>query len=316
MKILIGISACLTGEAVRYDKSHKRSNFCMNELSKHVEFKPVCPEVAIGMNVPRPTIRQVKQGKEIRVTQSNGTGDVTDKLRQFGENVAANSSHLSGFIFTAKSPSCGMERVKVYHQDEEGNIIGSESTGVGLFAAEIMKHNPALPCEENGRLNDPIIKENFILRVFAYHHWLSITKNDMSKHKLIQFHSQYKYLLLSHSQRTYRELGRLLATSKQDLVELCQTYIVQFMTALKQKATRRSHCNTLQHIQGYFSKYLDKQQKMELTQQIHDYREGLTPLVAPLTLIKHYLMLHPNQYLARQRYLEPYPAELRLRYGY
>lgn len=316
MKIILGISACLTGQQVRYDKSHKKSNFCMNELSKHVEFKPFCPEVAIGMPVPRPTVRQVINDKVIKVCRPDGSGDVTEDLRQYGRQVAEQHPHISGFIFTAKSPSCGMERVKIYHQDDDGKVTGSEATGVGMFAKQIMDNNPALPCEENGRLNDPLIRENFVLRIYAYNTWLSYLESGLTKHKLIQFHSQYKYLLLSHSQTAYKELGNLLGTSQASVEDLAQEYIVAFMTALKQKASRRSHCNTLQHIQGYFSKHLDKQQKEELTQQIHQYREGLVPLVAPLTLIKHYLMLYPNEYLSQQKYLDPYPADLRLRYGY
>ena len=316
MKVVLGLSACLAGQQVRYDRSHKKSNFCMNELAKHVEFRPYCPEVAIGMGVPRPTIRQVKHGNEIKVCRPDGSGDVTKELAEYGQKIAEISGDLSGFVFTAKSPSCGMERVKVYHQNADGDVTGSEATGIGMFARQIMEYNPALPCEENGRLNDPLIRENFVLRVFAYNTWLNFNETGLTKHKLIQFHSQYKYLLLSHSQDAYRKLGKFLGTSDLPLEEMAQQYIVDFMTALKQKASRGSHCNTLQHLQGYFSKHLDKSQREELSQSIHEYREGILPLMAPLTLIKHYLNTYPNDYLANQKYLDPYPADLRLRYGY
>lgn len=316
MKLTIGISACLVGQEVRYDKSHKTSNFCTKELGRHVEFRPVCPEVAIGLPIPRPTIRQTQRGEEIIVSRPDFTGDVTKELTEFGQKVAAKSTDLSGFIFTAKSPSCGMERVKVYQLDENEKVKGTESYGVGQFAKQIMESNPALPCEENGRLNDPIIRENFVLRIYAYNTWLTMAETGLTKHKLIQFHTQYKYLLLSHSQKAYRELGNLLGTSDLDVESLGKTYINQFMQALKTKASRRSHFNTLQHLQGYFSKHLSAEQKRELTQHIIDYKDGLVPLIAPLTLIKHYLTMYPNMHLSQQKYLDPYPADLRLRYGY
>ncbi|GAB2997327.1 YbgA family protein [Psychrosphaera aestuarii] len=316
MTITIGLSACLAGQEVRFDKSHKKSNFCMNELARHVSFKTYCPEVAIGLPVPRPTIRQIKYKNVITVSRPDKSGDVTKELAEYGQSVAKKIDDLSGFIFTAKSPSCGMERVKIYHYNDEDKAIGSEQTGIGMFAKQIMEVNPALPCEENGRLNDSAIRENFVLRVFAYNTWQEMMKDGFTKHKLIQFHTKYKYLLMSHSQNAYRELGRLLGTSEAEVDALAQEYIVLFMTALKTIASRKSHANTLNHIQGYFSKHLTKEQKAELTTQIADYRAGLIPLMAPLTLLKHYLMMYPDEYIANQKYLDPYPADLKLRYGY
>lgn len=310
--INIGISACLVGENVRYDGGSKTSNFCVNELGQHVQYKAFCPEVAIGLPTPRSTIRQISKGDLISVSRPDGSGDVTEALAEYGKRVAKVAENLTGYIFCAKSPSCGMERVKVYSEDGKG----STSDGIGVFANEIMKANPLLPCEENGRLNDQVIRENFVARVFAYKSWQELNKEGLTKHKLIQFHSKYKYTVMTHDLVAYKSLGRLLASADMPLATMADEYILGLMNALKIKATRKKHANTLQHLQGYFSKNLTTSERQELAQQIHDYREGLVPLVAPLTLIKHYLMIYPMAYVAQQAYLDPYPAQLRLRYGY
>ncbi len=310
--INIGISACLTGNQVRYDASAKTSHFCVKELGQHVQYRSFCPEVAVGLPVPRATIRQIKQDDLIKVSRPDGSGDITDALQAYGKRVAKVAEKFSGFIFCAKSPSCGMERVKVYSEDGKG----STSDGVGVFAREIMKANPLLPCEENGRLNDPIIRENFVARVFAYRMWQELVAEGLTKHKLIEFHSKFKYTVMSHSQKSYKALGQLLAGKTTDVEALGSKYIEGLMGALKLKATRKSHANTLQHIQGYFSHHLTKPQREELCEQINNYRTGLMPLMVPLTLIKHYLLSFPKPYLARQFYLSPYPEQLKLRYGY
>ncbi|QYJ83824.1 YbgA family protein [Shewanella aegiceratis] len=311
-KLKIGISACVMGEPVRFDRGHKKSGFCMEQLAEFAEFKPVCPEMAIGLPVPRPTIRQIVRDNIITVSRPDGSGDVTQALKDFGAKVAQNYQDLAGFVFCAKSPSCGMERVKVYHHHGKG----SESTGIGIFAEQVMKANPLLPCEENGRLNDPIIRENFTTRIFTYQKWLDLKAEGLTRHKLIQFHSAHKYLVMSHHVESYRELGRLLGRADIDLEEQSERYISGLMQALKHKASRRSHTNTLQHLQGYFKRQLDEHKRRELTQEIAAYREGLSPLLVPLTLIKHYLIEFPNEYLLQQAYLNPHPKELRLRYGY
>ena len=308
----IGISACLVGEKVRFDASNKPSKFCISELSQHVSYQSFCPEVAIGLPVPRPTIRQIKKGDLISVSRPDGSGDVTDALKTYGKKVAELTKHLSGYIFCAKSPTCGMERVKVY--TPEGNALKAD--GIGTFAKEIMDANPLLPCEENGRLNDALIRENFVARVYAYKHWQLLTASGLTKHKLTSFHSQYKYTVMSHDLIAYKNLGRLLARSDLALDLMAEIYISGLMNALKKIATRKKHANTLSHIQGYFSKHLQCNERKELTQHIDDYRQGLVPLMAPLTLIKHYLLQHPKEYLAKQSYLSPYPEQLRLRYSY
>jgi uncharacterized protein YbgA (DUF1722 family)/uncharacterized protein YbbK (DUF523 family) len=311
-EIVIGISACLLGEKVRFDASNKPSNFCINELGQHVTYQAFCPEVAIGLPIPRPTIRLIKEDQFIKVARPDGSGDVTTALQAYGKKVAGLISHLSGYVFCAKSPSCGMERVKVY--STSGGALKSD--GIGAFANEIIRANPLLPCEENGRLNDADIRENFVARVFAYQKWQALNQSGLSKHKLIQFHSHYKYTIMSHDLVAYKQLGQLLAQADIPLNDLANLYISGLMTALKKMATRKKHANTLSHIQGYFSKQLNKPQRNELSQQINAYRKGTMPLMVPLTLIKHYLLEHPKDYLAQQSYLNPYPEALKLRYGY
>ncbi|MGJ8682925.1 YbgA family protein, partial [Paraglaciecola sp.] len=305
----IGISACLAGEQVRFDGSNKPSNFCLNELGQHVSYKSFCPEVAVGLPVPRPTIRQIKNNDLISVSRPDGTGDVTKALQSYGKKVALMTKDLSGYVFCAKSPTCGMERVKVY--SPEGNALSSD--GIGVFAKEIMQANPLLPCEENGRLNDLHIRENFVARVFAYKHWQNLEASGLSKHKLTTFHSQYKYTVMSHDLVAYKNLGQLLANNDIPLEIKAQEYISGLMAALSIIATRKKHANTLSHIQGYFSKHLKSNERKELSERIEDYRQGLIPLIAPLTLIKHYLLQYPKDYLKNQAYLAPYPEELKLR---
>lgn len=307
----VGISACLVGQKVRFDGGHKQSHFCLKELGEHVDYQSFCPEVAVGLSIPRPTIRLVDHGDNILLTQPDGSGDVTTKMTQYGEDIASKIDHLSGFIFTAKSPSCGMERVKVYH----ANGQHSTNSGVGLFAKAIMDNNPNLPCEESGRLNDALLRENFVLRLFAYHQWQQLKQQGLTKHKLFQFQARYKYVLMSHCSGRYRELGKLLAQSELPVDQLGEQYIAGFMQALKKVATRKTHTNTLQHLQGYFSKMLSKDQRSELTQEIMAYHQGIVPLFAPLTLLKHYLHEFENQYLNLQVYFNPYPESLKLRYG-
>ena len=310
--IKIGISACLVGQQVRFDGSNKPSRFCIDELSEHVEYETFCPEVAIGLPIPRPTIRQIKKDDVIHVARPDGSGDVTEALQAYGKKVADMTQHLSGYIFCAKSPTCGMERVKIY--SPEGNSL--KSNGIGTFAKEIMEANPLLPCEENGRLNDMHIRENFVARIYAYKHWQQVYASGLTKHKLTTFHSHYKYTVMSHNLVAYRKLGQLLANVELSLQEKASQYISGLMEALKIPATRKNHVNTLTHIQGYFSKHLTALQKKELCDNIDGYRLGLLPLIAPLTLLNHYLLQYPKEYLQGQSYLSPYPDELRLRYAY
>ncbi|MGY3885549.1 YbgA family protein [Aeromonas aquatica] len=311
-KIKVGISACLLGQEVRFDGGHKRSSFCERDLGAHFDYHPVCPEMAIGLGAPRAAIRLVRRKGEIRAEASNGSFDVTEKLIAFSEQQASRLDFLSGYILCAKSPSCGMERVRIYGANNEG----SAKEGIGLFAKALMEANPLLPVEEDGRLCDPILRENFVLRVFAYHDWQQLCARGITAAALIRFHSRYKYLVLSHASTYYRTLGKLLGNlGKANLQEVADSYIRGLMAALTLRANRRSHTNVLMHLQGYFKRMLTPSQKQELTEAIDKYRVGIFPLLVPLTLLRHHLREHPNPYLAEQVYLNPHPETLRLRYG-
>lgn len=308
--IRVGISGCLVGQNVRFDGGHKRSDFCTDQLAKHVEFVPVCPEVAIGLGTPRPSIRLIAKDDTVIAKTAKGR-DVTEALRDYGQKMAAQFDGLSGYILCAKSPSCGMERVRVYH--ESGN--DNSKKGVGVYAAELMLAQPLLPLEENGRLNDPILRENFVTRIFALHDWQCLCHQGITRVHLIAFHSRYKYMLMAHHRESYQTLGKLLADLSSDVEIKAQAYIEGLMQALAKPVSRKGHTNVLQHLQGYFKRDIESRQRQELANTIAQYREGVLPLLAPITLLRHYLDAFPNDYLQRQVYLNPHPEALRLRYG-
>jgi len=307
----IGISACLLGDTVRYDGGHKRSAFCTDVLKDYAQFVPLCPEVGIGLTVPRPTIRLERHEDQNIIAKSADGNDYTDALTAFGERSQKKLSNVSGYIFCAKSPSCGMERVKVY----QGNSKMNTADGVGIFARYVMESNPLLPVEENGRLNDSLLRETFMSRVYAYHHWQTLIEDGLSKEKLIEFHSQYKYFLMAHSISAYKTLGKLLSDLSTDVESIAECYIYEFMKSISRPISRKHHTNVLQHLQGYFKNHLSSAQRQEFAAVIKDYHEGLLPLLAPLTLIRHFLVEYPDPYLEKQRYLQPYPATMNLRYG-
>ncbi|PVZ85896.1 hypothetical protein C9426_17435 [Serratia sp. S1B] len=314
-KILIGISACLLGNAVRFDGGHKRCEFAVDQLSPYVQFEPICPEMAIGLPTPRPALRLVKnQQQTLLCHSSDHQVEVTAKMQAFSQQCVANLTHLCGYLVCAKSPSCGMERVKVY--DENGS--GARKSGVGLFTAELLRQMPWLPVEEDGRLNDPELRENFVERVFALHELNLLWRQGLTRGGLIAYHSRYKLILLAHSQPGYRELGRFVADIErwEQLEDFAVEYRQRLMAILRHKATRRNHTNVLMHVQGYFRPHLNAAQRQELAQLIERYRQGVQPLLAPITLLKHYMAEFPDSYLAQQRYFEPYPEALRLRYGH
>jgi uncharacterized protein YbgA (DUF1722 family) len=264
------------------------------------------------MSVPRPAIRLLKTDSgDIRLVNSKDSSiDFTEKMHQFAEQKMPVLAQLSGYIVCAKSPSCGMERVRLVN--EKGELLGK--VGTGLFTQKLMQKYPWLPVEEDGRLLDTDLKENFITRVYALNAWHEMIASGFSIGKLVNFHSQFKFLIMAHHPTAYRELGRLVAHAKLfDADDLAERYLVDFMRALKQLATRKQHANVLMHLQGFFKKLLTPAAKQELLTLIHQYRLGHAPLMAPLTLLKHHLSLHPHQYVAAQRYLLPYPLELGLR---
>ena len=310
--IKLGISSCLLGAEVRFDGGHKRDAYINGTLSEYFEFVPVCPEVAIGLSIPRPPIRLVQRGDEIHVVGvKNPQDDYTQKLRDYGRRMSAQLAELSGYIFKRGSPSCGMERVKVY--SEQGMPVKS---GSGAYAAEFMRAQPLLPCEEEGRLGDPVLRENFIERVFVFKRWQNLIREGLSPGKLVDFHTRHKFMVLAHNQSAYRRMGRLVAQAgarHTDIDELAMRYIAELMGALKRRASRRQHVNVLQHLMGYVSDFLDAEDRAEMVDIIEQYRQGLVPLVVPITLLKHHIRRHPNEYVQRQIYLTPHPKELMLR---
>jgi len=311
--IKVGISACLLGEPVRFNGGHKESRLCSETLARHFEFVPVCPEVAIGLGTPRQPIRLVGDPDQPRAVGSvHAELDVTDALSAYGRQVATELHDICGFVLMQKSPSCGMERVKVYQAN--GHPI--EGGGSGLFAHALMQARPDLPIEENGRLNDPVLRENFLTRIFAYAEWQRLVASGLTRKALVEFHSRYKYQLLATDPVQYKALGRLVATvGKQPLEAFAPSYFSQLMAALKKTASRGTHTNVLQHLSGYLKRDLGTQDKQELQRLIDQYREGVVPLVVPMTLLKHHFRRHPDRYVATQVYLQPHPEDLSLRNG-
>ena len=308
-KIPVGISSCLLGERVRYDGGHKLNSYVSSTLGEFFEFRAFCPEMSIGLGVPRKTIRLVDIDGQ---THCQGTQesnlDVTESLRQCGLEQSSWHSSIYGYILKKDSPSCGMERVKVYKNDQP------ERKGVGIYAQVLMDRYPNLPVEEEGRLGDPVLRENFLQRVFAFRRWGEVVQKGVSKRILTEFHGQHKLTLLSHDQDLARDLGRELAkVESSDAQEYAPDYIAKFMALLKIKATRSNHVNVLQHIQGYLKKLLDSQDREELCEVIEEYRLGHLPLIVPITLLKHHFRRNPSEYILDSYYMNPHPKELMLR---
>lgn len=311
--IRIGVSSCLLGNKVRYDGGHKHDRYLTDTVGQFFEWVPVCPEAELSLGVPRETIQLVQAEAEHRVrlftTETNI--DLTYRMRSFAARRAAvlAKENLSGFIFKSGSPSCGMKRVKV-HQAKGP----PKRTGVGLFAEALLQRLPNLPIEEEGRLCDLRLRENWVERVFAYHALRDLWANRWKTGDLVRFHTAYKFVLLAHSPTDYRQLGRLVADAKTiPRNELRSRYEADFMAALKRIATPRKNTNVLQHIVGFFKKELDTDSRHELLAHIEDYRQGVVPLVVPLPLIRHYVRVFHIPYLEDQVYLNPHPKELALR---
>ncbi len=306
----IGISQCLLGDEVRYDGSGARSSFPHAALAGLFAYESFCPEVGIGMSVPRDPIRLVGTLDDVRlVGVKDPTLDVTEDLIAYANAQVENFGHLAGYIFMHNSPSCGLLRVKVYPNKKSAP---AKREGRGLYAREVTRQLPNLPVEDGGRLFDAILRENFVTRTFAYAHWLRV-KEDLSPGRLVAFHSRYKYLLMAHSQVAYRETGQLLSDLKQDFEEKAERYIGLLMAGLTQTASRKGHANVLSHLQGYLKKRIDSPSRQELDSLIDAYRRGEIPLLAPLTLLKHHFRRYPDEYVLQQSYLEPHPSQAALR---
>jgi uncharacterized protein YbgA (DUF1722 family)/uncharacterized protein YbbK (DUF523 family) len=309
--VRIGISACLLGEAVRFDGGHKRDAFLTGTFGRFVEWVPVCPEVECGFGTPREAMRLVRSGKDVRLITVRSAVDLTDRLDGYAKRrvVELMSEHLSGYVLKKDSPSCGLERVKVY----DSNKV-PEKSGRGLFAARLVEGFPELPVEEEGRLADPRLRENFVERVFAYWRLNQLFGARWTVGGLVQFHTAHKLILMAHSPDAYQKLGRLVARAGGlPQREVQRRYTHGFMTALAAIATPGRHANVLQHIAGYFKDALDSASKAELLGAIDDYRRELVPLMVPLTLVRHYVRVLDVPYLAGQLYLDPHPKELMLR---
>ncbi len=310
-KIRLGISACLLGEPVRYDGGHKLDRFLRDTLGKYVDYVSVCPEKECGMGVPRESMRLEGTPECPRLVTVRTKKDKTDMMTQWARKRLDElaGERLLGFIFKSGSPSSGMERVKVY--SEKG--IPAKN-GTGIFAGMFMERFPRLPVEEEGRLNDDALRENFIERIFTLQRWRETADTNPGRGALVDFHRRHKLLLMSHSTKHYRETGKLVAAGKSFTSgDPYERYEVLLVEALKLKTTVKKHVNVLQHMMGYFKRQLSADEKKELLEVIENFRQGHVPLIVPLTLVGHYVRKYEEPYLNDQVYLNPHPLELQLR---
>ena len=310
-RIRIGISQCLLGDNVRWNGGHSRSRFITDTLSSYVDFVPVCPEVEAGFPIPRETFRLVGDPENPRLVTSRAKVDHTDHMLQWaGQRVETlGKENLCGFIFKKDSPNSGLFRVKVYN--EKGM---PEKKGVGLFAKAFTQRFPRIPVEEDGRLNDPLLRENFIEQIFTLKRWRETLEKKKSVGHLVDFHTRHKLLIFSHSTTHYRAMGKLVAEGKSlPLETLYDHYENQLIDSLRLKATIKKNANVLLHLLGYFKKELSADEKQELLEIIDRYREEVVPLIVPITLVNHYVRKYQQPYLLQQVYLNPHPLELKLR---
>jgi uncharacterized protein YbgA (DUF1722 family)/uncharacterized protein YbbK (DUF523 family) len=310
-RLRLGISACLLGHEVRFDGGHKRDPFLTEIFGRYVEWVPVCPEVEAGLGTPREAMRLVGESQHPRLITIKSGRDHTEALHKMTADrlESLRALDLSGYVFKKDSPSCGVERVRIYNQH------GMPSrNGVGIFARAFIERFPLIPVEEEGRLCDPLLRDNFIERVFCYRRYQNVIRDGVTRQAVVRFHTVHKYLLMAHSQQLYQELGRLVGRAAQYRPkELAHRYGELFMKTLAVKATVRKHANVLHHLMGYFKNRLSPQEKAELLSLIEDYHQGLTPLIVPLTLVKHYVQKFDVRYIHDQVYLNPHPKELMLR---
>lgn len=308
--IAVGVSSCLLGEPVRYDGGHKHDHYVTDTLGRFFRFVPVCPEVGCGLPVPREAMRLEGDPATPRLVTNRTGVDLTERMLEYCRITVRDleKEDLCGFIFKKNSPSSGLFRVKVY----QGGMPAK--SGRGLFAAAIVGHFPLLPVEEEGRLYDMGIRENFIERVFAYREWKDFLLGNRGLGELVEFHSRCKLQIMAHSPEIYRELGRLVAEGKAlERTILLDRYQELLMRALALQATVKKNSNVLFHIMGYFKQRLMPDEKVELLEVLDSYHGGLVPLVVPITLLKHYVRKFNQEYLSKQTYLSPHPMELMLR---
>ncbi len=310
-KIRLGISSCLLGEKVRFDGSHKLDRFLTDTLGRYVDYVPVCPEVEVGLPTPRETLRLVGTADAQRLVFSKSGEDITEQMTAWAQKrvVALEKENLCGFIFKSKSPSSGMERVRLYDRNGVPN-----KTGVGLFAKQFMEHFPLLPVEEEGRLHDPRLRENFIEIIFALKRWRETLAQGKSARGLVDYHTRHKLLMMAHSPEIYRQMGKLVAKAGEiDAETLYQDYLALLMKGLRLRTSLAKHVNVLQHVLGYFKKQLSADEKQEVLTVFESYRARQVPLVVPITLLNHFVRKYDQPYLQQQVYLNPHPVELSLR---
>ncbi len=310
-KIKLGISTCLLGENVRYDGGHKLDRFLRDTLGQYVDYVPVCPEVECGLPIPRESMHLEGDPESPRLVTSKTKQDRTEQMVSWAKRrvVELEKEGLCGFIFKSDSPSSGMERVRVYN--EKGMPV---KKGVGIFARIFMEHFPLLPVEDEGRLHDPKLRENFIERLFTLKRWREVLAEKPSLGALVDFHTRHKLLILSHSPRHYQIMGRLVAQAKKiPAKDLFRQYQTLLMEALKLKTTPKKNANVLMHMMGYFKEQLSSDEKQELLEVIENYQKEVLPLIVPITLINHYVRKYDQPYLKEQVYLNPHPLELQLR---
>lgn len=310
-RVRLGISSCLLGNSVRWNSGHKMDRYLTQTLGQFVDYVPVCPEVEAGFGVPRESMRLVGDPENPRLITFKTKTDKTDQMLGWARKRVKEleKEDLHGFIFKSDSPSSGMIRVKVY--SEKGMPI---KKGVGMFAREFMNHFRLIPAEDDGRLHDPKIRENFIERIFALHRWRQTIAKGKNMGNLVDFHTRNKLLILAHSQKHSRKMGKLVAAGRQTPMEkLYAEYEALLMEALALKTTPKKNLNVLQHLMGYFKKQLSKDEKQEVLEVLEQYRQEFVPLVVPITLINHFVRKYDQQYLKLQTYLNPHPVELKLR---
>jgi uncharacterized protein YbgA (DUF1722 family)/uncharacterized protein YbbK (DUF523 family) len=310
-RIRLGVSTCLLGENVRFDGGHKHDRFLTDTLGQYVEFVPVCPEVECGLGVPRESMRLVGDVESPRLVTVRTHVDHTDRMLTWARKRVKEleKEDLCGFIFKSDSPSSGMERVKVYN--ETGM---PEKKGIGLFARAFMDHFSLIPVEEEGRLHDPRLRENFIERIFTLKRWRELRGGKGGLGGVVDFHTRNKLLVLAHSEKHCRSMGKLVAAGKKiPMQSLYSQYETLLMDALGLKTTVKKNANVLYHLMGYFKNDLSADEKQELMEILDQYRAGYIPLVVPVTLINHYVRKYQQPYLAEQTYLNPHPVDLQLR---
>lgn len=309
--IPVGISTCLLGREVRYDGGHKHSRYCTEVLSRYFEFRSICPELEAGLGVPRPAIQLRENEGNLRLAEVKNGTDHTESMQGFIDQVMPTLKDLRGYILMAKSPSCGMERIRIH--DSNGNVARRD--GRGMFAEALIHRYPLMPVEEEGRLNDDQLRENFIERVFAYDDWMQNVAGDrLVPQALLDFHTRHKFQLLAHSEKIYRQLGPLLGDLKSlPLADIADRYIHQFMEAMTRRVSRGSHVNAMQHLLGYLKNHMGDEDRTVLLEQIDAYHRGEIPLIVPMTLLRMAQRREPIDYLSHQHYLSPYPDDLGLR---